>query len=338
VKTCSSEEKKLTLQDETINDMILIAPDKFKGTFTAEQAARIIGSELPHQCLMMPMADGGEGTADAIASASTGWEQCNGYVANRETATAAIDASSVIGLQKTDLSRHDILTASSAPLGTVVREIIKGGCKKVIIGVGGTATCDGGVGFLEALGLERLEEYREALTALCDVRVPLVAPAGEPSALMFAPQKGATPADITLLKARLESVERRWPHRKSPFDGAGGGLGFALASVIGCRACLGAEYVLALNNVDWNHIRLVITGEGCVDAQTSRGKVVDTMTKAAAKRGIPTVVFGGYVTPELRSTHIISTFDKRPDTLTRQSAEEALRRAVRKAVHEGLIF
>lgn len=325
------------MQDKTRIAMILIAPDKFKGTLTAAQAARIIDSELPYQCLMMPMADGGEGTAAAIASASAGWEQRNGYVVNSETATAAIDASSVIGLQQVDPKHHEILTASSAPLGVAVREIIKGGCERVIIGVGGTCTCDGGMGFLEALGLERLKEYRDALTALCDVRVPLVAPVGEPSALMFAPQKGATASDIPLLKARLEKVERRWHKRKSPFDGAGGGLGFALASVIGCKAYPGAEYILALNNVDWSRVRLVITGEGCVDAQTARGKVADTMTRAAADHGIPAIIFGGYVTPELRSHNVISTFDHRPAALTPQDAEEALRRAVRKAVADGLI-
>lgn len=317
--------------------MILIAPDKFKGTLTATQVARIIDSELPGDCLMMPMADGGEGTADAIASATTGWVRRNGYAVHPASATAAIDSSAVIGLGQVNPRNHDILSASSAPLGVVVREIIKGGCKNVIIGVGGTCTCDGGIGFLEALGLERLKEYGDALTALCDVRVPLTAPAGKPSALMFAPQKGATPVDMPILKSRLESIGHRWPHRRSPFDGAGGGLGFALASVIGCRAFLGAEYILELNKVDWGKVSLVVTGEGRVDAQTEQGKVVAVMQDAAARHNIPAVVFGGYVEPQLRSDRVISTCDTPPAHLTAEMAEENLRRAVRKAVADGLV-
>ena len=312
--------------------MILIAPDKFKGTLTATQAARIIDSELPGDCLMMPMADGGEGTAEAIASATTGWERRNGYFVHTASATAAIDSSAVIGPGQADPLHHDILSASSAPLGVAVREIIKGGCRRVIIGVGGTATCDGGIGFLEGLGIESLAEYREALTALCDVRVPLSAPVGSPSALMFAPQKGARPEDLPILKARLDAVGRRWPRRRSPFDGAGGGLGFALASVIGCRACLGAEYILELNNVEWYKVSLVITGEGRVDEQTAQGKVVSVIQEAAARHNIPTVVFGGYVVPQLRSERVISTCDTPPSILTAETAEVNLRLAVRKAV------
>lgn len=330
--------KELNLQNEIkIQNMILIAPDKFKGTLTATQVARIIDSELPGDCLMMPMADGGEGTAEAIASATPGWVQRNGYFVHPASATAAIDSSAVIGLGRVDVGHHDILSASSAPLGVAVREILKGGCKKVIIGVGGTSTCDGGLGFLEVLGLERLHEYRESLMALCDVKVPLTAPAGSPSALMFAPQKGAGSADLPILKSRLESIGRRWPHRRSEFDGAGGGLGFALASVIGCRACLGAEYILGLNDVDWDKISLVVTGEGRVDPQTARGKVVAVMQHAAARHNIPTVVFGGYVEPRLQSARVISTCDTPPARLSAGLAEENLRLAVRRAVAEGLL-
>ena len=137
-----------------IASMILIAPDKFKGTLTATQVARIIDSELPGDCLMMPMADGGEGTADAIASATTGWVRRNGYAVHPASATAAIDSSAVIGLGQVNPRNHDILSATSAPLGVVVREIIKGGCKNVIIGVGAPVHATEASGFSKHLALK----------------------------------------------------------------------------------------------------------------------------------------------------------------------------------------
>lgn len=310
--------------------MILIAPDKFKGTLTARQAAAAIASAIQDQeYIKAPMADGGEGTADILCS-SPEWDKHDSYYVNNHTRTAVIDSSAVIGLKGIDIRHHDILKASSAPLGVKVREIIKGGCEKVLIGIGGTSTCDGGRGFLIGLGTEKLSLYRNKIIGLSDVCVPLVARIGEPSALMFAAQKGATSADICILQQRLESIYEKYPQKRSPYDGAGGGLGFAIASVIGAECVSGAEYILEHYDIDWSKITLTITGEGKIDDQTATGKVVEVVTRTSLAHGVPVVAFGGTVEPRLKSQSIISTSDYLPGlSLDTETATLRLQAAVR---------
>lgn len=320
--------------------MILIAPDKFKGTLTAREAASIIASELKdYFCLMAPMADGGEGTAKALSARNnTQWEEHAGYCVHRPSRTAAIDSSAWIGLRQS-ASMGGVMQASSAPLGLKVREILKGGCEKVIIGVGGTGTCDGGVGFLMALGAEHLSTYAERITGLCDVCAPLVSNSGAIDALSFAPQKGATHDDLPALKQRLLLAQRQWGHgRTSPFDGAGGGLGFAIASAIGAPCYKGAEYILDNYMIDWNQVEAVITGEGCIDEQTLSGKVVSTVWSAARDRGIPAIAIGGCVKDSIGITSrchgltIISAEKyKTSDALSPDEAAIRLRRAAAEA-------
>lgn len=282
--------------------MILIAPDKYKGTLSARQASAIIAEALADNfCITAPMADGGEGTAAALAHGA-GWEERDCYYVHRPTRTAAIDSSAVIGIGA--FPGHDILKASSAQLGIKVREILESGCDRVIIGIGGTGCCDGGVGFLEGLGLDKYHTYRNRVIGLSDVAVPLLPPddisddnaTAYPCALMFAPQKGALSCDIPVLRGKLQQAVKDYSDsRSSIYDGAGGGLGFAIATAIGAPCYPGAQYVLDQYDIDWDKISLVITGEGKIDAQTSRGKVVDTMARNAAARGIPCVAIGGCV-------------------------------------------
>lgn len=287
--------------------MILIAPDKYKGTLSAAEAAEIIKEALDrHDVIKAPMADGGEGTA-RILCRDLSWQPRDCYFVNPHTRTAVIDSSAVIGMSGIDPAHHDILRDTSYALGLKVREILKGGCKKVIIGIGGTRTCDGGMGFLDALDRDKLHLYRDALIGLSDVRVPLVAPIGQPSALMFARQKGATDIDIDVLHRRLTEIYREYPGWRSPFDGAGGGLGFAIASVIGAECRDGAKYVLDNYDISWQEISLIITGEGSIDTQTSQGKVVSVLHAKGDELGIPVIAFGGTVTPALESDTVIST-------------------------------
>ena len=321
----------LTLRtDHKIFIMILIAPDKFKGTLTARQAASIIAKGLhPAFCLMAPMADGGEGTA-SIIGANSPWQQRNGYYVNPISKVAVIDSSAVIGLQP----HNDVMHCSSAPLGLKVREILKGGCETVVIGVGGTGTCDGGEGFLQAL--DKYAIYKDKIIGLCDVQVPLLPPDSSkwrecPSALMFAPQKGATENDIELLYQRLDQVRDAYSHGKSsPFDGAGGGLGFAIATAIGAKCYPGAEYVFQNYSIDWDKVSLVITGEGCVDAQTSQGKVADVVCRRAHDHGKPCVMIGGMVKERYEMADLlISTADFMPDMpLNEATAAKRLAAAV----------
>lgn len=334
--------------------MILIAPDKYKGTLSARQAASIIADALKDfYCVRAPMADGGEGTAAALCHGPH-WEQRDCYYVNRHTRTAVIDSSAVIGI--TPASKRDILRASSAPLGIKVREIIKYGCEKVVIGIGGTGCCDGGLGFLEGLGLDKYHTYRERLVGLADVEVPLLPPDDVPdekvleypSALMFAPQKGASALDLSILRRRLEEVERHYGMgRHSAIDGAGGGLGFAIASAIDASWHKGAEYVLGHYDIDWNQVELIITGEGRIDQQTARGKVVHALSQRAQQYGIPCVAIGGTVAQDLDATelpyYVVSTEDYYPGLpLDADSAAMRLRAAAENIgvmlKHHDLVF
>ncbi len=314
--------------------MILVAPDKFKGTLSALEATDIISQALwPLEVKKAPMADGGEGTA-AILCRDSAWEKKDTYYHNKATNTAVIDSSAIIGLQLVEQSHRDVLSASSYSLGLKVRSILDSGVKRVIIGVGGTSTCDGGLGFLDALG----PVEPASILGLCDVAVPLLAPGDKPSALMFAPQKGASEQDIEILRSRLSEIINRYPDRNSPFDGAGGGLGFAIASVIGAKCMFGAKYVLDSYDIDWSSISLVITGEGKIDSQTECGKVVDTVTKEAFSHGIPTIAFGGIVSPELETDTVISTSRFYPDDkLNSLTAAKRLDAAVRNYLKNHII-
>lgn len=325
--------------------MILIAPDKFKGTLSAVQAATIIASALDERpTIMAPMADGGEGTA-AILCAGPEWEKrlihgqhTEYYYVNEQRKIGVIDSSAVIGM----LPENDILRRSSFPLGALVREILMGGCEKVIIGVGGTGICDGGEGFLEGIGIEKYHLYQNKLIGLCDVSVPLLPSDGDcfsnlPSALMFAKQKGATPLDMPILLNRLRRVYGEYGCGSvCPFDGAGGGLGFAIGNAIGASCFSGAEYVLESYNIDWSEIDLVITGEGKIDGQTAQGKVVSVVSRVAAIYNKPVIAFGGTVENGLESDTVISTDKYSPDlVLNHNTAELRLRNAVKSNI--GLI-
>lgn len=307
--------------------MILIAPDKYKGTLTAPQAAGIIARATGRHCIQAPMADGGEGTASVLCRGDK-WSRDGVCFISKETGEAVIDSSAVIGLQSMDPSRHDLLTASSAALGEVVKRLLDQGCPKVTIGIGGTSTCDGGAGFLKALG--DCHAYRHRLRGLSDVRVPLVAPPDRPSALMFAPQKGATPDMIPLLAEKLKEVERQYGPARSPFDGAGGGLGYALASVIGCEVLPGSRYVLDSHHIDWNRISLVITGEGRYDRQTSLGKVVNEVRTRCKIHAKPLIIIPGTVEHGCESPGIIPADRYLPDVpLNPDTAARRLELAVK---------
>lgn len=282
---------------------ILIAPDKYKGTLTAQEAADIIASELTTwPCVKAPMADGGEGTARALCTGEE-WESRGQYYFNPIRRVVVIDSSAVVGIRP----GADILTLTSEPLGSLVRQlIVDEGAEKVIIGVGGTGICDGGVGFLHALG--DYKRYANHLLGLCDVAVPLLPlqPDG-PSALMFAPQKGATEADIPVLRERLEAAMREYGHVPKPFDGAGGGLGFAIGNAIGAPCVSGARYVLDHLGIDWREVSCVVTGEGRVDDQTAQGKVVSVLSQAAADYKVPCFVLAGSVSDNVRGDKVIDT-------------------------------
>lgn len=279
--------------------MILIAPDKYKGTMSAEVAARCIASSLApygYGPMEFPMADGGEGTAAILA-------RMYGLRPEPDVPECYVKADGTVGAMESgvlthggDRSRGIVMGADSAELGEALRLVVGRypQMHTLYLGIGGTGTCDGGEGMLRVLGQHGLEaRARQCLVGLCDVRVPLVAPVGEPSALMFAPQKGALPEDLLLLAGRLRKLRERWPGRSSVYDGAGGGLGFALASVLGVRCMDGAAFLAEA--IPWERVGLVVSGEGRIDEQTGQGKVVDTLRRLAGEHGKPFLAFGGCV-------------------------------------------
>ena len=317
----------------TMRDTILIAPDKFKGTLTAFEVAEIIAEELSAftslQLLQVPMSDGGEGTP----------HQLNG--------APVIVSNDLIGPQF--YPGIGVLDRSSFPLGMVIREILETQ-KPFYVGIGGTATVDGGAGALQALGALFFDESNriitepitprhllsisriiannvdgilaERCTMLCDVKASLLGPGL--SSLDFAEQKGASPEDKNIIIKALKNFQKLLPDIPlSPFAGAGGGLPFSLTGIAGADSVSGAQYILATKNIDWERIALVITGEGSLDFQTSGGKVVETVCREAVKRKIPTLIVAGYEDGQFKkqnpSINVISCIQDKKDFLTEKA-------------------
>lgn len=322
--------------------MILIAPDKFKNTISAADAAEIIykglqDAGISDEAILLPMSDGGEGLPQNIGG------------------IPAVASSQFIGWRNHSLAALSVMQRTSYPLGEYLMHrygpTANPDKMPVYVGIGGTITTDGGAGLLQALGVRFYiccdicesptpdllpqithadtsalckEHWRDVIRTLCDVQATLCDP--PLSALDFAAQKGATSADMDIIRQGLQNLQRIFGTTATAVDGAGGGTGFALCSVIGAGWRSGAEAILENADIPWERISLVVTGEGRIDSQTAGGKVVETLHREAAKRGIPFVAIGGYVMPELRSDCVISTIDC-PEQFSAHKAEERLREA-----------
>lgn len=280
--------------------MILIAPDKYRGTLTASHAATIIAEAMEADCHVLPMADGGEGTAACIAAMEPGfWSMLyDGCYVNAGRREAVLDSASVIGYSP-DILKLKPLDRTSEPLGEALSRLFETpAVDTVYLGIGGTAVCDGGEGMLRTLRY-RLPEGKR-LIGLSDVAVPLLPAAkGGFSTLTFCPQKGYTETDIEKIEARLVRLSQKLGACESPFGGAGGGIGYAVADVLGCECRLGADYILDRAAVPWEKISLIITGEGRYDRQSGLGKVVGALVAEGSRRDIPVVCLAGSVSDEM---------------------------------------
>lgn len=313
--------------------MILIAPDKYRGTMTSAEAARIIAANIHGSSLVMPMADGGEGTAACIASLSPGWQMiCQGCYYNPLLKIAALDSSAFVGYSRDILSMAP-LERSTTPLGDFLNRIYeKFRPLNIYVGIGGTAVCDGGKGLLETLSPK--VAWRNILIGLADVRTPLLPPCETgPSALSFCAQKGYTSEDIEKVKERLIRMVSKYGVATSPFAGAGGGIGYALCDVFGAQCFSGAEWLLKQARIPWSEIECAITGEGRYDSQTDMGKVVDAVHRAASEHGIPTICLAGSVekqTRQIKDLKIIDLSQYLPDApLTPEIAKQRLEHGAR---------
>jgi glycerate kinase len=319
---------------------VVVAPDKFKGSLTAAQVAERVAAGLARaapgvEVVKVPVADGGDGTLEAAVSAGyrrvpvraegpTG-EPVDTAFAERD-GVAVVELADVSGLGRLPGGRLAARTASSYGTGQVIGAALDAGCRRIVLGIGGSACTDGGAGLVQALGGRVLDANggelgrggaalaatasldlaglhpalgQAELVVACDVDNPLLGPRG--AAAVYGPQKGASPADV----AELDAALARWAaavHRATGTDaaevpgaGAAGGVGFAALAVLGARLRPGIDLVLDL--VRFREALpgagLVICGEGSLDAQTLHGKAPAGVAAAARAAGIPVVAVAG---------------------------------------------
>jgi glycerate 2-kinase len=317
---------------------VLVAPDSFKGSLTSVEVARAIAAGWSRarpgdDVRLAPLADGGEGTLVAIeASGGWQWREADAadplgrpirarWLARKDGGAAFVEMAAASGLSRVAAIERDAVRATSAGTGDLIRAVLDAGIRDVALGIGGSATSDGGAGLLRALGAEvsddlarldlrgldqRLSETR--LQVASDVTNRLLGTDG--AAATYGPQKGATPDEVVVLDARLarfadaleQATGRR--ERETPGAGAAGGVGFGLLCLRDRFASLelrpgidlvmeeaGFDRALALAD-------LVITGEGQIDAQTAFGKTALGVARRAEAAGRTCVAVGGGVTLE----------------------------------------
>jgi glycerate kinase len=265
----------------------LACPASLKGVLSAREAAAALGdgfADAGGDCVPLPLADGGEGTVDALCDLVGYVEAFDAYgrarearVGRREGATF-VEAAEVIPF---DRERLDVMHASSRGLGELISRLRP---DRLFVALGGTATMDAGAGLLDAL-----DALPAPTTVLCDVQTTLY-----DAPRVFGPQKGATPADVAELEARFRSFDTVAPFAELPGSGAAGGIGAALAA-LGAELVPGAAAVLDLLDFDPTGYDLVVTGEGRVDATTSEGKAPLEVARRCRAAGVSCLVFGGVV-------------------------------------------
>ena len=277
---------------------VLVAPDSFKGTLSAAAVAEAIGRGLQdagRPVDLCPVADGGEGTLEALLPAIEG-ELRTATVSDPlgrpiEAAFALGDGVAVVemaaasGLGLVDPGERDPVAATTYGTGELIMAAVQAGADVVHLGVGGSATTDGGAGALEAIrdagGLGGAR-----ILVLTDVRTPF-----EHAARVFGPQKGADPDAVARLTRRLNSQARRFRRdpRGVPMTGAAGGLSGGLWAELGAELLPGAQFVLDAVDFDrrMRAARAVVTGEGKLDQQSLAGKLVSEISTRARQSGVP---------------------------------------------------
>ncbi|MBO0713990.1 MAG: glycerate kinase [Acidimicrobiales bacterium] len=292
---------------------LVAAPDKFRGTASARDIAGAVeraALAAGWTCAPLPMADGGEGTLDALGGSrrvtrvrgplghevDAEWR----LVRSEDGLTAVIEMARASGLELVGGPKgNDPVAASTAGTGQLIVAAIAAGARRVLVGCGGSATTDGGLGAVEALGgLGARSSARLAgveLVVACDVTTRFV-----DAAPIFAPQKGATPAQVALLERRLLRLAERYADERGvevrdlPGSGAAGGLAGGLAA-LGATLVPGFDVVADATGLApaLAEAQLVVTGEGHLDAQSLEGKVVGGVTALATAAGVPALVVVG---------------------------------------------
>ena len=330
---------------------IILAPDSFKGNLTSLEVAiafeKGIKRVLPRaNCIKIPMADGGEGTVQSLIDGIGGEiirKRVIGPIGQKVFArygllsngTAVIEMAEASGLPLVTTRQKNPTKTTTFGTGELIIDAINKGAKKIIIGIGGSATNDGGVGMAQALGVRFLDskdkeikqhgsggmlkkivkiDTRETNKVLkniniivaCDVDNPLCGRLG--ASYIFGPQKGATPAMVRVLDDNLKHLAKiikqslKKDISKLKGAGAAGGLGAGLVAFAKAKMKSGVDIVIDATNLErhMKNTNLVITGEGRVDSQTAYGKTPSGVAKSARKYGIPTLVIGGGITDDAK--------------------------------------
>jgi glycerate kinase len=288
---------------------ILVAPDSFKGTLSASQVARAIGAGLSaggYPVDLCPVADGGEGTLEALMEARGGElrtvevsgplgsavearfglsPEGRGGRRGGERLIGFLEMAAASGLHLVAPAERDAMAASSFGTGELIAAAVDAGAETLYLGVGGSATTDGGEGALQAIR-EAGGIGRASIFVLCDVRTPF-----EEAGRVFGPQKGADDVQVKRLTKRLDSLAARFGRdpRGVPMTGAAGGLSGGLWAELGAELVPGAAFVLDAVGFDARMLaaRAVVTGEGKLDQQSLAGKLVSEIATRARQNGVP---------------------------------------------------
>jgi len=289
---------------------VVAAPDKFRGTASAVAVAAAVARSVVDaggSAVEVPMADGGEGTLEALGGPNR-TTRVTGPLGRPVEASWRLDGSTaVIEMALTSglllaggLDGNRALDATTAGTGELIRLAVDQGARRVLVGMGGSATTDGGLGALRAMGSPARYRGVDLLVA-CDVRTSFV-----DAAEVFGPQKGASPAEVELLRRRLERLAQVYDEEYGvavgdlPRAGAAGGLAGGLAA-IGASLVDGVDLVadeLALDELV-DGVDLVVSGEGHLDASSFEGKVVGGVAAHATALAVPLFVVAGRVDPEV---------------------------------------
>lgn len=320
---------------------VLIAIDSFKGSLDSLEAgaaaAAGIRRAIPDaECEVLPMADGGEGTVEALARGLGGGLRrvtVTGpagrpveAVYGRAGDTAVMEMAQAAGITLVSGAEKNPLHTTTYGVGEMIADAIAQGCRRFVVGIGGSATNDAGAGMLQALGFKLLDaagaeigrggaaladvaeirregvmpELKDCTFRIaCDVTNPLCGDNG--ASAVYGPQKGASPADVAVLDANLAHFAKTaGGDAEFPGTGAAGGLGFAFRHFLGAELKRGVELVLEETGFEEKarDADVVVTGEGRLDAQTVMGKAPAGAAKAAKRFGKPVVAFCGCATPD----------------------------------------
>lgn len=332
---------------------VVVAIDSFKGSLSSLEAGEavregVLKADKDAEVVIRPLADGGEGTVEALAVGMGGEMigcEVTGPLGEKVLAkycivkdsTAVIEMAQAAGLPLVPSDKRDPMVTTTYGVGELIRDAISRGCRSFIVGIGGSATNDGGTGMLSALGFEFLDkngapiaqgarglenlacvsganalpELREcSFRVACDVNNPLCGERG--CSAVYAPQKGASPEAVKIMDEWLgnyaETAKKTFPNADANYPGAGaaGGLGFAFMTFLGGVLESGISIILDETELE-RHIAdadVIVTGEGRIDFQTAMGKAPIGVAKLAKKHGKRVVAFAGCVTDDAEECNL----------------------------------